>query len=304
LSRGGGEELHLNGFIANPRRALRLPIRCQVQAEAAGRAWQTETEDIGPHGCQLTAPAALPRGLGLRLVLSYPGSAPLRVAGEIAWAGPHSPWRHGVAFAEVDRTSSSRWFDLLLAANPRLLTLERVPDRLPLDATLYLGPPPTLVDFTADEVTVLRQVGVGITVAALSRRLEATWGPALRALFSLLARAAVTLDAAEAAPPAAWEPALRSIERQLALELPRAVAAPPAPPAPVQARPPAPPLGTWTAPAAGRPPEAQQALDLARRELASGRVGAARVLLRRALQLAPRDAEIAKEMQRALAAEG
>lgn len=58
--------------IVNPRRAPRLAVRCQVRGEVLGRQFASATEDLGRHGCQLVAPLALPRGLPLRLVLTYP----------------------------------------------------------------------------------------------------------------------------------------------------------------------------------------------------------------------------------------
>ncbi len=186
--------------ILNPRRAPRLPIRCLVRAEAAGTPFASETEDLGLLGCQLVAPSPLEPGTAIRLVLSYPALPDaLRVGGLITWSGPMAPWRHGVAFAVAQHDQVGRWLVRLAAIHPELAAEPRAPAELDPSARLYLGEPPRhLLDFTAAELAVLRQVRAGVTAGELRRRLAAAWEPAARALFSLLARRAVTLR-----PPAA-----------------------------------------------------------------------------------------------------
>ncbi len=87
--------------------------------------------------------------------------------------------------------------------------------------------------------------------------------------------------------------------------VPAAPAVPPvpvAPAAPVASSPESPTAGTgWRGGARARSREAQESFDLGRRELAAGRSSSALAHLRRALQLAPGDAEIAAEIGRALA---
>jgi len=192
--------------ILNPRRAPRLAVRCLLRVEANGEAFQSRTEDLGVLGCQLVAPAPLPRGEPLRLLISWP-SLPdaLRISGRVAWAGPHQPWRHGVAFSPAHQEAAARWLTRLTCIHPELTAGPRSPAQIEPGARLFLGPPPRyLLDFTAAELAVLRQIQAGATAGELRRRLSVAWEPAVRALFSLLARRAVTLEPAGAAHDRAW----------------------------------------------------------------------------------------------------
>lgn len=195
----------MTDFIVNPRRAPRAPSRCRVRAQATGSAWDSETEDVGPHGCQLVAPAPLARGAPLALALAGQGvKEPLSARGKVAWVSSQPPWRIGVSFDEGDRAKATRWFDLLVAARPGLGNFRRVPDRLPVDAMIFLAPPPRFADFVDEEVEVLRQVAGGRTIAALRTRLGERWPVGQRALFSLLSRGAVTVSRGAAVHPEAW----------------------------------------------------------------------------------------------------
>lgn len=192
--------------ILNPRRVPRLTVRCLLRIEAGGEAFQSRSEDLGALGCQLVAPAPLPRGAPLRLLISWP-SLPdaLRVSGRVAWTGPHQPWRHGVAFSPAHLEAAARWVTRLTSIHPELAAGPRLPAQIEPGARLYLGPPPRyLLDFTSAELAVLRQVQAGVTAGELRRRLSAAWEPAARALFSLLARRAVTLEPAGATQHLAW----------------------------------------------------------------------------------------------------
>jgi hypothetical protein len=331
-------------YIINPRRAVRAPSRCAAKVNAPDKAFGAETEDLSPLGCQLVAPGAMARGLPLRLAFSNPRvTGSLQVEGKVAWGSSQPPWRIGVAFDDTTRHQSERWFAQLVAAYPGLAALRRVPDRLPVDATLYLGPPPTfLLDFTEDEVQVLRHVAGGITVAALRSRLAASWNAAQRAIFSLLARGALTVSRSAAAHTMAWkkvmadldvdfvseEPPLPRlppiIERMAPGGVPRVEAtdrlprptpvpgrasAPPRSPAATPIPAPAPPAvgpglttaGTgWRGEARTRSAAAQECVDLGRMELEAGRMHSALAHLRRAMQLAPGDAEVAVLIGRAM----
>lgn len=225
----------MSGYIVNPRRAPRASSRCAAHVQAPGAAWETETEDIGPHGCQLVAPTAVARGTVIQITATserVPGE--LRVAGRVAWVSSQPPWRVGVAFAEAARPAAQAWFERLVAATPGLGAFRRVPDRLPVDAMIFLGPPPRfMVDFSGDEVEVLSHVAGGVTVADLRRQLEATWPAALRALFSLMARQAVTISRGAAAHPAAWKRVLAEHGATFVVDRPAPrVAAPAATPPP------------------------------------------------------------------------
>jgi hypothetical protein len=331
-------------YIVNPRRAPRAPSRCSAQVQSRDASWTTETEDIGPSGCQLVAPRAVARGLRLTLVFTnprVPGS--LRVEGKVAWVSPQAPWRVGVAFDDYCRAPAEHWFAQLVAAFPGLGSQRRVPERLPVDSMLFLAPPPTLlVDFTAEEVGVLRHVANGTTIASLRDRLVRSWGPSQRAVFSLLARGLVTVTRAAAAHPAAWKKVMEELGVEFVTEAPREARSTPStraagleldlgpevapplefaepprkplagtpgkpPPAPARPAPPAPgapgasSAGTgWRGGAPRRSRDAQECFDLGRAELTAGRASSALAHLRRALQLAPGDAEIAGWIGRAL----
>jgi hypothetical protein len=210
-------------YIVNPRRAPRAPARCSATVQAPDASWATETEDIGPHGCQLVAPRAMARGLPLGLVFANPRVAgSLEVVGMVAWCSKQEPWRVGVAFADSSRVPADRWFGQLVEAFPGLGVQRRVPERLPTDAMLYLSPPPTLVDFTPEEVGVVRHVAGGTTVASLRDRLTRNWGVSQRAIFSLMARGVVILSRAGAVHPAAWKQVMADLGVEFVTEQPRA----------------------------------------------------------------------------------
>lgn len=338
-------------FIVNPRRAPRAPSRCRVRAQSATATWDTETEDVGPHGCQLVAPSPLARGAPVAVALAGPGvKEPLTARGRVAWVSSHAPWRVGVAFDEAARPAATRWFEQLVAARPGLGNFRRVPDRLPVDAMVFLAPPPRFADFAADEVTVIRHVAGGVTIAALRQRLGEGWPRAQRSLFALLSRGVVTVSRGAAVHPEAWRGAMEELGAEFVVEAPPPREVPgferltPAPmqawrptpppepidlpplqptgdvppplptPPPLRATPlaaPPPPAGApppatatagtgWRGTGRARSADAQEAFDLGRQELEAGRTKAAMALLRRALQLAPGDAEVAAELGRAL----
>jgi hypothetical protein len=207
-------------FIVNPRRAPRAPARCRVTVVCAAGTFEAATEDIGPRGCQLVSPARFAKGDGLELTISSAQvPSALRMPGVVAWASEQPPWRAGVAFDDALLAMSGRWFERLVAATPGLGTFQRVPERIPLDASIYLGPPPRfLLDFTVDEAMLLRAIASGVRLDELQARLRADWPAAQRALFSLMARHLVTLSRGQAAHPDAWKKILAEIEASLALE--------------------------------------------------------------------------------------
>lgn len=344
----------MSDYIVNPRRAPRAPSRCRARAQSGGSTWDAETEDVGPNGCQLVAPAPLPRGAALMLALVGPGvKEQLTVRAKVAWVSSQPPWRLGIAFEEASRPASARWFEQLVAARPGLGNFRRVPDRLPVDAMVFLAPPPRFADFTADELAVLRHVAGGTTIAALRARLQEAWPALQRALFALLSRGVVTVSRGAAVHPESWRAVMVELGVQFVIEpLPSrevpgfgtvtpppvwrqaavepidlpplepsplepppappppapavAAAPPPASPPPEPASMPPPPPGAasagtgWRGVGRARSAEAQEAFDLGRQELEAGRSKAALALLRRALQLAPGDAEVATALGRAM----
>jgi hypothetical protein len=334
----------VSDFIVDPRRAPRAPSRCRARVQSGNTTWDAETEDVGPSGCQLVAPAPLPRGAALLLALAGPGVKELlTVRAKVAWVSSQPPWRVGVAFEEASRPASTRWFELLVAARPGLGNFRRVPDRLPVDAMVFLAAPPRFADFSADEVLVIRHVAGGTTIAALRSHLQEAWPALQRALFALLSRGVVTVSRGAAAHPESWRAVMAELGARFVVEplparevpgfgavappstwrqgavepidLPPLEPAPDPPPAPAPPSaaaalsppavpPPAPgeaSAGTgWRGAGRARSAEAQEAFDLGRQELGAGRTKTAMALLRRALQLAPGDAEVATALGQAM----
>lgn len=312
------------GFVVNPRRAPRAPARCRASVQSAAGAFVVDTEDVGAHGCQLVGARAVRSGERVELEISNElVTGALRLTGRIAWAGEVEPWRLGVAFEESGLPRARDWFERLVASHPGVGAFRRVPDRIPLDAPVFLGPPPDpTADFSREEVGLLRRVGDGVAVHEILADVGARWPRVQRSFFSLLSRQHLTLLTRLAVPASSWAEVLDRAERSLRGEpkLDEGERALPEPP-PAELRPPPPArpiLGTqhaspgaaaepprhapdlvgagvgWRAAVSRpRPAEAQRCLEAARAEVDAGRLNDALALLRRALSLAPGDAEIA-----------
>ncbi len=235
-------------FIVNPRRAPRAPVRCRTVVVYSSGSFETETEDIGSRGCQLVVPKFVHKGDAVQLTVTNEKLAEqLHVAGHVAWVSAQAPWRVGIAFDEPSVREGTRWFEKVMAAYPGLAGFRRVPERIAGDTKVYLGTPPRfLLDFTADETTLLRAIGSGTRIDELQARLRDRWPAAQRALFSLIARQAVTLSRGQAVLPDTWKKVLSEIEASLAVESlgkePPGLAAPANAPTPVPGRPPTPPV--------------------------------------------------------------
>ncbi len=255
----------MSEFVQNPRRAPRAPARCLTSVVSAQGTFEATTEDVGGHGCQLVSPRLVRKGEPVQLVVAHEAvKQPLRVAGRVAWASERPPWRLGIAYDEGSHAQSLAWFDELLAGVPGLSTFKRIPDRIPLDTTVYLAAPPRfVVDLTPDEVSLLRALGSGTSVAELRALLRDRWPQVQRALFSLLAHQHVTLVRGSSVHPDAWRRILSEAEASLAVESLRSGPVPELGPSPsILSTLPAPPRGpapAWQAPppAAGAPPQAQ-----------------------------------------------
>jgi PilZ domain len=207
-------------FLVNPRRAHRAPARCRAAVVSPTGTFEAETEDISALGCQVVSPRSVSPGDALELHIACDKVAEtLRVAGKVCWVSDRSPHRVGVAFDEAFIPSAERWFEKLVAAMPGMGSFRRVPERIPIEAMVYLGPPPRfVVDFTADEASLLRGIASGARIDELQARLRGRWPEMQRALFSLLARQAVTLSRGHAAHPDAWKRILTDVEASLAVE--------------------------------------------------------------------------------------
>ena len=194
-------------FILNARHTPRALVRCQARAPLLGGGfWSSDTEDIGPRGCQLVAPTRFTPGEGIELELTSERVAdPLWVGGRIAWAADEPPWRVGIAFSDQDQDAAARWFDRLVAAFPGLDGSLLAPRRIASDAVVYLARAPRLLPpLGPPELAVLRAVGAGIKASDLRAKLGSDWEGCQGALFSLLGRRFLTLTASEAVGPEPW----------------------------------------------------------------------------------------------------
>ena len=200
----------MTAFISNHRKTLRFRLRCSAQVAAGGMLLDAHTEDIGSHGCRMVMGRRLEPRTPLRLFVDGPRQAPpLWVEALVVWAGSEPAYQHGMAFAVEDRPAAQRWFDGLAEQSPELLFQDRVPDRVELQARVFVAPvPPQPTPLGDEEAAVVRLACSGATVADLRERLGPDWSRAQRALFALLSRGLLTLDAAEAGNPDAWRPLL------------------------------------------------------------------------------------------------
>jgi hypothetical protein len=315
----------VGAFIQNPRQFPRILARYRVVVSHAGAGWSAETFDISATGCQIITPRPMQKGEVAKLVIEAPPpSEPLSVFGSVAWTADLGRFRAGVAFADRQPDGDpAGWFRRLVANQPGIEgTMRRFPERLPLDTKLFLRPPPQFIfDFGPDEVALLKLLGDGTTIGKVLREGPLSAAQAARVIFALLEQRVITLSLGEAAPAWRWKAALADFESQVGERQPpppappREVSPPPAAPpasarpvgrvdpappkpaeeaapdetaAPAEAAPPAAPTRTVTL----RGPEAQECFDLAVSAVSMGEISTAIGLLRRALQLSPRDPEI------------
>lgn len=202
-------------FITNPRRSLRLPVRCAARISMDGAGCDGHTEDFSGRGCRLVTPTRLTEGSRVELHLACEGVPdPLAVGGHVVWGQREPPWRHGVAFADGDRPRAEAWFDELASHHAELLHEGRVPDQLRLGARLFVTPAPATPPPLGDEESVVLRYACGQpTLAQLQRVLGPDWSRAQRALFKLLERGTLTLDAGEAGDPQGWRDHLEADRR-------------------------------------------------------------------------------------------
>lgn len=287
-----------------------MPVRCRAQLITGSGSHDVETEDIGPLGCQIVAPLFVHRGEPVRVLIFYARiHYTLTAAGRIAWASPQPPFRLGIAFDERSLLPARRFYEKVLEEDPSLTGQERVPQRLALDAFVFLGSPPRLVvDFSLDETAILRTIGSGVKVGDLKVKSGTRWAQGERALYSLMAQNYVTVNRGQSVHPEAWKTILGKVEAMFLMPnraANRTNAADPKPAssdsagaAPGSSKAAAssvaaPPPGANTT---ARSPEAQACFERGLKEQAAGQLNTARALLRRASQLAPGDVEIQKAL--------
>ena len=311
----------VGAFVQNPRKFPRVRAKYRVVVSHAGAGWSAETFDVSATGCQIVTPRPMKVGEVAKLVIeAEPAGQPLSVFGSVAWVADQGRIRAGIVFADRQPDGDpAAWFRKLITAQPGIEgAMRKVPERLPLETKLFLRPPPQFIfDFGPDEVALLKALGDGTTIANLIRNGPFTATQAARSIFALLEQRVITLSLGEAAPAWKWKAALADFESQRGDRQPGPPASRPPPPPPPAPRPEpapaaiAPPV--WTAPApaeappapvtaapppaAPRPavvrsPEAQECFDLAVSAVSMGEISTAIGLLRRGLQLSPRDPEI------------
>lgn len=191
--------------VLNPRRASRVPFRCSVEIRYGLLSWRAETEDLGPTGCQIITSRIVSRRRELKLTFRAEelGMKPITVKGTVMWARPDSPSRIGVRF---DADTDTTWFETLLAADPTIASeAVRIPEKLSPDTRIYLGlPPRRRLQFSNEELAVLRAASGGSTLEQLARATGPDFEKARGRLFSLIGRRMVVLEPAEAVSAERW----------------------------------------------------------------------------------------------------
>jgi hypothetical protein len=188
------------GFILNPRRAPRLPVRLPVDIGFGSSTWLGATQDVGPGGCLLAAGRALPERIPLQLSVRGGAGDRLSVPGVVAWTRGATC---GVSFGpRPGMTDPRAWFDQLVAAHPSLQELlARIHTQLPLDLRLVRAPPPSSPPrLSSDEARVVAAQRDGMPIALLALQARLPRDRFARAVFMLLERG-VLLAPAAAPPP-------------------------------------------------------------------------------------------------------
>jgi hypothetical protein len=193
-------------YLENPRRTPRQPLRCHAWLVLPSGNVETATEDVGARGCQIVLPEAVERGRTVCLVLEAPrGVATLQVNGRVAWVSPRAPWRVGVAYAAGDLAKAAQWLDGVRRVAPELFPARRTPERVALEAMVYLGQVPRLVDFGEEDLALLGRVGTGLRLGELRTGAGREWPARHRRFFALLEQGHLTLSRAAASHPGAWQ---------------------------------------------------------------------------------------------------
>ncbi|MFL5300376.1 MAG: PilZ domain-containing protein [Anaeromyxobacteraceae bacterium] len=193
--------------LQNPRRTPRIPIRLPVDVVQGGDAWRAETADLGPGGCLVVSSRPLVPRTALRLVVRS-SAVPdvLAVSASVAWA---AGGRGGVAFGPSQPRAGvapAAWFRKLLNAMPALaVDAPRVPERVELDAAVFLRRPPNeLPPLSRDELALVGAVENGLRLEPLFARAGLTGERASRALFGLLQKRVLTLSLGDSGEAWRW----------------------------------------------------------------------------------------------------
>ncbi len=194
-------------FIENPRRAPRIPIRCDARlALRSGSFLAGCTLDVGPGGCGVEAsPSPLTVGERAFLEIDLAGTR-YRFAGRVAWSSTAPPGRSGIAFDESGRASATALFTRLASALPNLADEGRTVERIQEDAFLAPTPAPGSLRAVSREEEILLAIGGGLEARALRDRLGGEWNECVNAVFALLERGAIQACAPEGGPAGATSP--------------------------------------------------------------------------------------------------
>jgi PilZ domain-containing protein len=252
---------------------VRVPARIVVEVRDRLTAFQAETEDVGPGGCQLLSPRAVEVGRELKLALRSPGlrwAAP--AAGRVVWARADQQIRLGIVFTS---RLDPAFFEALVPGGA--VAAARATDRLPAAAVLWLGEPPLEPSLSPEELIILRRIGAGIAVETLVRALGPSFDRVRGTLFRLLASGWLTTSHDAAVSPERWRNVLAAAEAALPSRGVR-VSEP----------------GTG----ASRPPAAQRLYDEGVAHLNAGRLAIAVARFNEALTLTPWDESIAGAVRR------
>jgi len=110
----------------------------------------------------------------------------------------------GIAFVSEAFAAAAQWMERVRAVVPELFTRSRTPQRVSLESTFYLGPPPRLPDLGDGDLALLRQVGTGLCLCDL----RCSSAEELRLLqerfFALLEQGLLTFSPERAGDPQAW----------------------------------------------------------------------------------------------------
>ncbi len=189
-------------FVTSPRRSPRVPVHLKAAMAWGSATWSVTTLDLSATGCALVSERPLAKGTVVALMLRRDGPGPaLSVEGEVVWVRGS---RLAVRFQRpLSAARPDQWFADLLSAEPGLSGCgNRLPARLPLDATLTVRPAALAGPVhDIDEARLLRAItnGGAIGLAALHSRLPPD--RFARALYALIGKGAVTTSAIERLAP-------------------------------------------------------------------------------------------------------
>jgi hypothetical protein len=188
-------------FIENPRRAPRLPVRCDARiALRSGGFFISCTWDVSPGGCGVAAaPSRVAPGERVFFEVDHEGVR-YRFTGSVAWSSTEAPWRAGIAFDQASLATAAELFGRISEAHPEA---SRGVDRIPEDAVLARTPVPGTLPTLPRQAEILLAIGSGVEARALRERLGTDWDRSVNAVFALLESGAIEASAPASTPQSA-----------------------------------------------------------------------------------------------------